>query len=65
LLVETLVAPTTGKSNVPYGPKLLKCFVAIHALDPKTDEIIRANLHGPGARYIRQVNAKTWEPPFI
>jgi hypothetical protein len=44
----------------------LTLVVAIHALDPKTSEILRANLHSPGtSRHIRQVNANTWEPPFI
>ena len=59
------MAHQTGKVNIPYGPKLLNFFVAIHASDPKTSEIIRANLHGPGTRYLRRVNSKSREPPFI
>jgi hypothetical protein len=57
LMLHALVAQLEGQRTIYYLEKLMALHVMFQASDPKTGELICAQLPSPGTRRIQQVNA--------
>lgn len=54
LLLEAIVAKTTGHKNVPCAKKVMDFYVALQALSPKSSQFVRANCPGPCIRTLQR-----------